>query len=625
MDGIDKNQPPSGGESHKSSEVNSPKKVKTSIGVLSPVSTEKMLPMPVRQQDQKSLDDYNVHLQSSQSVITENSDSGIGTLTSNSSSALDNPFPLTPDEQLEKLLAVCRNHLGDAFDSRLFLSGRGEAQFDQVEHLAEWLLDNIATLPSDAESGALGKLLTTLKMSEANPSRQKELAPYSFAMRSAILLASEKSGAGIESWETYTKQPPNGKSLKLSDPEFWPWVEKHTSWVPEAQAAFLKYVETAYVTARKLSSTHQDDQVIAYKGGFGAGKTSHGKAAFGKDEDDHPLFAGSIAPDSAKNVMRKTMPLSHGTVHLQGSNMAFNLFDGLIQKSGMGTIIYDTSLSRAKDIDTMIGKSVKAGKPFKVVDIARDDKARMLAVLGRRVDGDDPRIPAGFLLAGASRDRSGRAECLNTVLKSAKTLFTDKKTKQSKELVHSYELHCADKTGSDRQWLVTLKSSESPEWNPNLSKEEITNRLASQGICFNPASGLFESLNSAENWSEVMRKELHKPARTLIKNLSKAEADKRLQQFSGRTIQFDRPMAGKTTEDAYYSMPLHLTQCIPKSAFLDAFSAMEPDSAQQLINDMYETSIADHSISYMDMPVIFTLEFNRYLTSTPSIWPDEEG
>ncbi|MGI9279516.1 MAG: hypothetical protein ACR2PX_07790 [Endozoicomonas sp.] len=622
MDGIDKSQPPSGGKSRKISEADSPDKVKTPMGDLSPVSVGKRFPASGRSERHQSLDEYEINLSPSQSVITENSDSGIGTLSSNSASSLDQSFPQTPEEQLERLLLASRHHLGDGFDSRLFLSGRGQEPFNQVDYLADWLLDNIASLPSDSESGALTKLLTTLKMTESDPSRNKEISPYSFAMRSAILLASEKSGAGIESWEAYTKQPPGKKVMKLSGPDFWPWVEKHTNWVPEAQAAFLKYVETAYVAARKLSSLHQENQVVAYKGGFGAGKTSHGKEAFGSDEDAQPLFAGSIAPDSAKSVMRKAMPLSHGTVHLQGSNMAFNLFDGLIQKSGMGTIIYDTSLSRAKDIEDMIGKSVQAGKPLKVVDIARDDKARMLAVLGRRVVDNDPRIPVGFLLAGASRDRSGRAECLNTVLNSKKSHHIDKKTKESTELVHRYEFHCADQTGSDRQWLVTLKSSEPPEWNPNLPEEEITRRLASQGIRFNSTSGRFESLSPGEDWSEVMRKELHKSPRTLVSNLSKGEADIRLQQFMGRTIQFDRPMAGRSIEEAYYSMSLPLTLAIPKDAFLDAFSVLDQDTAQQLIHDMHEASIAEHSISYLDVPTIFALEFNRYLTSIPSSWPE---
>ncbi len=303
--------------------------------------------------------------------------------------------------------------------------------------------------------------------------------------------------------------------------------------------------------------------------------------------------------------------------------MAFNLFDGLIDRQGMGTIVYDTSLSRASDIENMIKKAVKAGKPFKVVDIARDDKARMLAVLGRKVDGEDPRIPASFLLAGAKRDRAGRAECLNTVLKSQKSQHIDKKTKETKELIHSYELYCGDSTGSDRQWLVTLKSSESPQWNPDLSKEEIEHRLASQGIRFNADSGLFELLNPSEDWSAVLHKELHKPTRELIGNLSEGEAAVRQKQLMGRTIQFVRPLASKSAEDAYYSLALPLTLTLPKEAFLDAFSVLDAEATQQLLNDMYEASKEEQPISYMDLPTLFALEFNRYLTATPSIWPEK--
>lgn len=521
--------------------------------------------------------------------------------------------PVVYKAPYQEVLSWAKSIIGEQFNARMFLSGLGKPQEVQVHNLAWQLLRQYEDGDGDTPiHDYLTHLLNDVQ--DAEKESPEDSMKYGFALRCAILLASELSGAGIPSWKVYTHKQPENTS-------FWRWIEQPSSWVPEAQAAALKYTEVSLVNAMKLAREHKDDLVVAYKGGFGAGKTSHGKEMFGNDEDGIPLFSGSVGSDSAKNVLRKTLPVSHNTAHVQGSNMAFNLFDGLIRKKAMGTIVYDTSLARSSDIDDLIRKSESAGKSFKVVDIVRDDRARMLAVLSRGVEGEDPRIPQSFLEEGAARDRKQRPQCLNAVLNS-----TGKKIKndegEEKHLQHSYELHCSDRSGSNRKLLVTLTSSKPPQWNPELPEEEINQRLTDQGIVFDEVSGQFKLLVPDEDWAQDIRQELQKPVDELVKQLSEGEAAVRKKIFSERTIEFARPLAEPSPQAVYQSLTPGIKKVISEKAFVDSFNGLNPEIKLKAIASFNRCAEAGAAVSYMELPTAFALEFHRQLTASPNHWPE---
>lgn len=500
---------------------------------------------------------------------------------------------------------------GESFDSRMLLSGKGRQQEEQVNELADALLEGLLFNTENSPQEALKQLL-------ADVHDEKQDSDHDFFLRSAILLASEKVGAGIHSWQVYTHKKPEGVDQ-------WTWLEKPSSWVPEAQAAAAKHTETAFIKALNLAKTHKEEQVIAYKGGFGAGKTSHGTEAFGYDENNAPLFKGSISPDAGKQLVRKTMPVSHNSAHVQGSNVSFNLFDGLISKK-MGTIVYDSSLARSSDITGLISKSEAAQKSLKVVDIVRDDRARFLAVLARTVSGEDPRIPVSFLLSGASMDRAERCKCFNTVINSKESIVVDKIDKKEKTLSHVYEFHCANQAGSDRQLLFTLHSDGTPDWNitKNMSMTNIEERLTSQGISYDGTTNQFMLIDSKENWREVMKEELRKPVSELVAGLSNEEGKIRTKQFSSRTITFDRAMSEVSIEALYEALPLSMTSAISLEGLSESFSVLDNNDLDNTLKAFKECSQSPDGkgMSYMNIPTSLALEINRLLINRPDTWQD---
>ncbi|WP_067522263.1 hypothetical protein [Endozoicomonas ascidiicola] len=428
-------------------------------------------------------------------------------------------------------------------------------------------------------------------------------------IRSAILQASEENGAGIQSWEAFTHTPPS----EAQGNGFWTWLEKPSSWIPEAQGAAAKYTEQAWIKALNLAKSHPEQQVIAYKGGFGAGKTSHGKAEFGDQ------FSGSVAPDSAKRVVRKALPVSHATAHTQGSDMAFKLFNGLIKRP-MGTIIYDSSLSSAGDVKDLSRKSSNAGKPLKVIDITRDDKARALAVLAREIDGEDPRIPLSFIEMGAERDRKQRPDCMNAILDSQQVTTIESKSTPKKNRPHTYEFHCADSLGADRQLVCTLKSGKSPIWNESLTKDEINTRLASQGIKFNTDTDRFEQLNPNEVWKDKLRDQLKKPVHELIQGLSDGEAKIRRACFSERSLPLKFNLYELTPRTLYTKLTADIRSKISVEAFEASF---EPLSEQERIDTLklFQQPInTEISTTYLDLPAVVAIELHRAFRSTPECW-----
>ncbi|MGB1272280.1 MAG: zeta toxin family protein, partial [Endozoicomonas sp.] len=358
----------------------------------------------------------------------------------------------------------------------------------------------------------------------------------------------------------------------------------------------------------KADTSHQ---VVAYKGGFGAGKTSHIEATYQTAESQGTVTDRIISSDNAKKSLRRPSSLSHHVVHKQASNMAFNLLDGMIKGRLSGTIIFDSALSYANDVSTLMKKAEAAGRTLKVVDITRNDTARALAVLARSVAGEAPRMPAKTFLNSAEKDRQGRPDCMNKVLES----------QPAGDPPHTYELYCCNELGSDRQRIVTLKSGHQLTWNPALTAAEINQRMANEGIRFNSVSGTFGPIHSYQPWSERMTERLMKPVGTLLELLTDDVKQPLREQFIQRTIhthpQKDYP---KTAKELYQALSPEIQKALPPTAFKQAFDLLNKDGQQRLEEAFWKSIHTQKPLTYLDLPALFALEINQQLLATPPTW-----
>lgn len=489
----------------------------------------------------------------------------------------------------------------ETFQTAAFLSGQNNQQTLQVTKLCKAIKGEFY----HESSKNIIDLLEHIKHKDShNP---KEATRHSFLLRCAILQLSEEEGLGLQSWQTFTHASPP----EVTSNTFWPWLEQPKNWIPEAQGAAAKYMETTWIKALELAKKHPEQMVVAYKGGFGAGKTYHGTTKYGDN------FAGSVSPDKAKKVIRKALPISHAAAHVHSSDLAFKLFDGLIKHPTMGTIIYDSSLSSVRDVKELIKKSEAAGKPLQIIDITRDDKARVLAVLARPVEGEDPRVPLHNILLGAERDRKERPACLNAILEEPGVTPKDG---QKKTIVHNYELHCSDAEAADSQLICTLNSGQSPKWNDKLAPEEINDRLSRQGIKFNTNTERFEAISSTENWQNELMKLLKQPVKMLVKDLSSKESQVRERNFSQRILPLTKDIPILTPANLYESLAPKIRSVLSSESFIRSFTPLEYEEQQDVIKKFQQSHDIGIPVNYMDLPVVMAIELHKAFTQTPKLW-----
>jgi hypothetical protein len=508
-----------------------------------------------------------------------------------------------------------------------FLSGRDfnankinstKVQLDQVVYLVNKLTEKL-NIP----------LTDLLKNYKIISGKHHYLQKYDFLIRTAILVASENSGAGIKSWQAYTKTD----AFTPNDANFWPWLENIKNWIPEVQGAAAKFTEYNLIKALILAKDTEKAMVIAYKGGFGAGKTSHGKESFGYVDtgvDKIPKFSGAISPDASKDIVRRGLPeISHDTAHIQGSNLAYNIFNGLIalrsivmpssedklQKQAIGSVVYDSSLAYHSDIKDLIKKSSSVDKSCKIIEIARYDVARSLAVLARKVDGKDPRIPLSFVMRGANNDRKYRAECMNAIIESNSL----KNVADNTVIKHQYDFNCSDSTGTDTKLVCTLTSGERPLW--HINKAEAITRLTNLGLKYDESQNKFFNINPEEKWEDVLQQKLQNKISDLIKTLSPEEEALREKEFKSRILPFSLNNKATSIKDLYNSLSDNFKQCIDIKSFSDAFNRnLNASELSALINKFNNLIINKQTISYMDLPATVALDLHSKLTNTPNIW-----
>jgi hypothetical protein len=387
---------------------------------------------------------------------------------------------------------------------------------------------------------------------------------------------------------------------------------KEKSEEKEEYSAELKNVaiedpgENIEISEYPPSEKQETDQVIMLKGGFGAGKTRFTSKLPSVGEEHSK---GVIAPDLGKRVLRRAMEsVPHASAHIQGSQIAYQLFDEMIQRQ-VGDVVYDSSLSWPSDVQSYLEKSQKAGKRMVVFDIARNDIARALSVLKRSVGGDDPRIGPDFIIRSALNDKVNRAECMKVILNA--------KIKDGEEsIAPEYRFVGADAKGWGTKEVMVIR--------PNSIKEldrEMRERLALEGIEIDDEAGTVRLTKSKEDFANYYKTQFERLVKDLLAEIEtmdgegQAEYKKLSDTFSERSFALTF-VPGKPIEDAaglYEALPKTIQKALPKNALQEAFQTISPDIQQNFFEDIQ----SKQSFSYLDLPLITALIINKNLQSDP--------
>lgn len=441
--------------------------------------------------------------------------------------------------------------------------------------------------------GAIDKYDEISKWAYKNKENLSNKPPVStFALRSALLLASSKAGEGLETWMAYTK---SGKPTN----KVWDFLSDWKNWIPEAQGAMAKYSETVFIKAKQLATKRPKNQIVLLKGGFGAGKTR--LLSHLVKENSH----GAIGPDLAKQVVRQTSEaFTHSSVHTQSSQLAFSLFDELIKKQS-GTVVYDSSLYDPNDIISYLEKSKQVNKKMVILDVTRLDIARILAVLKREVNGNDPRIPPDRIISSAIKDKMYRVKCMEVILNDQEK---DDKIKPE------YHFYCGDSEGWNTEKVMVLTSNQTINFSTTFSKKEIENRLALESIKLSEGGDkLFLDVDE-EKLKVFYQDEFNKTVHEVMKNLSLDEKKIFTTVFSQRNLNLEEKRGEiKSAADFFDSLCSKFQNVISKQDFIKAFDSLEEKTQQQFFKSLDTTK----ALSYLDLPLGAALMIHQKLLSDP--------
>jgi hypothetical protein len=427
-----------------------------------------------------------------------------------------------------------------------------------------------------------------------------KVSPQStFGLRSAVLSASHRDACGLESWSVYTK------AGKPTTDKKWAFLDNPKNWIPETQGAIAKYLETSMVRARELSLEQGVNKVILLKGGFGAGKTRQTGILFGEKS------IGVVAPDKAKEIVKRALPsVPHAAAHVQGSQIAYTFFDDLI-KNVSGTFVYDSSLSRPSDLRQYINQAEKSGKKVIVYDVARNDMARSLSVLKRKIGGVDPIIPLEFVKDATIRDKINRVGCMEVVLNSTR----------DPDSGPEYHFLGANAQGTDTREVLVLRANNIIE-----KTAETQERLSLEGVHLDLETGKFIRTISEQSLEDRFAIQFARPVRELMSELSQEEREALTQVFSHRTLTPTTDIAPNqllTPKSFYDSQDPTIKANISEKNFIEAFSQVSESSQQQFFTTLQEKIAQGSPVTYEDLPFAVALTIHGNLAKQPAIWPKE--
>lgn len=497
-----------------------------------------------------------------------------------------------PDPKFEGLLELTMSKIS------LYAHGLSEEYKIDVAHAYKLLVGLIdrydeEQIASFQRYKKLYQAASIQKLSEAGPKS-------SFVLRNAVLGASHKDGVGLESWQVFTKRgKPRSKGI-------WRFLDNSKNWVPEAQAVLAKFIEITAFNARNLAQENRLNRVVLLKGGFGAGKTMQANRLFGNES------SGIIAPDKGKAVVRRSMSqVPHTAAHVQGSQVAYSLFDELIKKVA-GTVVYDSSLSHPGDLQSYIEKAEKSGKKVVVYDMARNDIARILSVLKRSIQGEDPRIDPESILKATITDKIHRISCMNTILNH---------TSIDDAIKPEYHFIGADRFGTNSQEIIVLRSGNEIQFLQQDDVDFVKERLQLEGLIYNEATKSIESFLDEETLKAHLDEQFEKTVEELQIGLSEKEKGDLEALFSQRILLSPGSLAPIDFNSFYESLHESVKQSIGRDSFIEAFGSIKEETRVRLFVRLTEKLAKGESITYQDLPLRSALTIHAKLQIKPTIWP----
>lgn len=314
-----------------------------------------------------------------------------------------------------------------------------------------------------------------------------------------------------------------------------------------------------------------------------------------------------VAPDKAKEASRRSMPkLTHARAHIEGSQIAYKLFDACI-RTIKGTVVYDSSLNNPHDITGYIKKNKDSkrfnpalsplanGQPvLKIYDVARKDEARFLAVLRRDFQGEDPRIPPHLIKLAAVKDKMNRLDCMKAVINET-------------GLNVEYNFMSGDSSGWNTDFVAKLQSCRRPT---QLKQENIA-RLALEG--FLPESfvtGVPKSTLSKEKVEADFDQIFQQPVYKIMQGLSPQENSQNEQVFSSRILLGSIVEPITAIEEIYPLLHPAFKAAIAKEAFEKAFEGINKADFLKDINEAKR-------LTYLELPFITAASIHCQLTTNP--------
>jgi len=516
---------------------------------------------------------------------------------------LDSRFTCDPDIYNEKLKEVINDclELSEDFDVRTFLTGKpvlstnaGKENTRILTFLSKKIKE-MAQIMADQKNitvkEAYQKLIGAIDLHEEKMGMDDSVPVKStFAFRSALLQTSHQVGVGLDSWVVYTK---SGKP----ENNIWSFVENSTNWIPEAQAAMGKLMETTITKALVLAREHPEQQVVLLKGGFGAGKTRQAGELYGSSSD------GVIAPDKGKNVVHRSMPeVSHAAAHVHGSQVSHALFEELCAKV-KGTVVYDSSLSRPDDLEHYIEAASEANKKVVVYDIARHDMARILSVLKRKVSGEDPRIPPDFIIEGAVRDKINRTSCMEVVIRSEDE---DASTKPE------YHFIGGNAQGWDTKEVMMLT--------PGTIEllEDAPGRLQHEGLEYDPETNSLKSRHTEDSLRDYFATEFERTVSDIVNELSPKEQEMLIEEFTKRRLGIKLSEKDKITRDNFYSLlSRQMLGNLSEADVSKALDSVSESTLEDFFHKAEQKIKAGEPLTYMDLPLKVALILHQNLKKDP--------
>jgi len=271
-------------------------------------------------------------------------------------------------------------------------------------------------------------------------------------------------------------------------------------------------------------------------------------------------------------------------------------------KQQAGTVVYDSSLKSSKEVSHYLEKSSRAGKKMVIYEVSRHDMARVLAVLRREVEDEDPRVPHDFIVRSAVQDKLLRIECMEVILNDS-TEETEKRPE--------YHFLAGDEKGTNMKEVLTLTSKRGI--NLQGEQKEALKRLEREGIYLDTKEKKLSLIVNQEKLETYFQEQLEKPVQEIMEELSEEEKDLCQKVFGRREFPLESAEKISNVESLYKAIPKSMQEEIAQADFIHSFTILKQETREKFFLNIQGKT----SFSYLDLPLKAALTIHQNLQEDP--------